>query len=270
MSTTLDTSALDDDQIVIGEAVALEIPPAHAGARLGGFLLDALIQIILLVGALYTAIKYVYQHYVDQSLTQAMVISIIVGIFVVWPVAWETLTQGRSIGKMAAGTRVVREDYGPITVRHTVTRHLIGWVEVWMTSGTVAGFTILANKRGKRLGDFLAGTQVVSERIPLKLQPPLSMPAPLGRWAAKADITSPSPALATTARQFLLRRNDLSPRARAKLATDIASRFRRHVSPPPPRCHPEDFIQAVLAERRTRDSRRLAANRQIRILLLGR
>lgn len=263
--------AIDDEQVVLGEAVAIQIPAAHLGARLGGWLLDVVIQLVFLFFLLWALFRYLVGNYyeVNESLMQGLVISIIVGVFIVWPVTIETLTHGRSLGKMAAGTRVVREDYGPISVRHVVTRVLIGWVECWMTMGALAGFAVLANKRGKRLGDYAAGTQVVSERIPLRINPPVVMPPHLARWARSADITSLEPAVATAARQFILRRNSLSPQARQRLAADISTRLKRHVSPPPPKCHPEDFVQAVLAERNSRDAARLERNRQTRVRLLG-
>ena len=47
-------------------------------------------------------------------------------VFLGYPVAMETLTRGRTLGKMALGLRVVRDDGGPITFRQALVRGLVG------------------------------------------------------------------------------------------------------------------------------------------------
>ena len=48
------------------------------------------------------------------------------------PIAVETLSHGRSLGKLACGLRVVRDDGGPIRFRHALVRGAIGVVEILM------------------------------------------------------------------------------------------------------------------------------------------
>ena len=55
--------------------------------------------------------------------------------FVVVPAAVETLSRGRSLGKLAAGLRIVRDDGGAIRFRHAVIRALIGFLEIYLTFG---------------------------------------------------------------------------------------------------------------------------------------
>ena len=59
-------------------------------------------------------------------------------VLVVVPTAVETLTHGRSLGKLALGLRTVRDDAGPISFRHSLIRALVGVVEIWMLSGVPA------------------------------------------------------------------------------------------------------------------------------------
>ena len=56
----------------------------------------------------------------------------------------ETLTRGRSLGKLALGLRTVRDDAGPITFHHALVRALIGFVEIYVFSGIPAFFSMLS------------------------------------------------------------------------------------------------------------------------------
>ena len=89
-----------------------------------------------------------------------------VAVFVVVPTTLETLTRGQSLGKLALGLRTVRDDAGPISFQHAFVRALVGVVEIWVFTGVPAFFCALVTPRGKRLGDFAAGTYVVRERVP--------------------------------------------------------------------------------------------------------
>src|SRR5690349_4112208 len=59
-------------------------------------------------------------------------------VLLLLPAAVETFTRGRTLGKLALGLRVVRDDGGPITARHAIVRSLVGFVEVYVLLGTPA------------------------------------------------------------------------------------------------------------------------------------
>ena len=123
--------------------------------------------------------------------------------WLVYPITIETLTRGRSLGKMAAGLRTVRDDAGPITFRHAFTRGLLGVVEVYLFWGVPAVIASILSSKGKRLGDMLAGTYVVRDRVTAPLPPPVPMPPQLAGWAMNADITQLPDDLAMAVRTFL-------------------------------------------------------------------
>ena len=50
-------------------------------------------------------------------------------------------------------------------------RALIGFVEIYVFTGVPAFFSALMSSRGKRLGDYAAGTYVVRDRVRLRLSP---------------------------------------------------------------------------------------------------
>ena len=169
------------------------------------------------------------------------------------------------------GHRAVRDDAGPISFQHAFVRALVGFVEIYVFSGVPAFFSALLSSKGKRLGDYAAGTYVVRERVTLVLPPPPMMPPPLARWAAGADIASLPTGLAVAIRQFLGRVQQIEPAARQSLGARLAEQTRPYVAPaPPPGTPPEAFLAAVIAARRDRDHARLVREDELRRRLTAR
>lgn len=242
------------DQLVTGEAVALELPPASIGLRLVSGLIDLVVQVVILVlgfvvGSLLAP---------DVALLGVTVVVVLVVTIVIGPAILETLTMGRTLGKLVMGIRTVRDDAGPISFHHAFVRHLLAVVEIWLLYGVPALVSALVSSKGKRLGDLVAGTYVVRDRFSLRLPWPAQMPPYLAQWAAAADLAPLPDPLAVALRQLLGRTGTLSPQARHHLVNDLLPQVQQLVSPPPPPgTHPEDFLAAVAAERRRRDENRL-------------
>lgn len=246
--------------LVTGEAVLLELRLARLPSRALALTLDILLQgaalfgVLMLVGFLSTS--------ADNALVSAVALVSSVAVLVGYPVAMETLTRGRTLGKMALGLRVVRDDGGPIRFRHALVRGLAGFfLDFYVLGffGAVAVISSLVSSQGKRLGDVFAGTVVVRERVPVQGGPVATMPPMLAGWAQSLELSRMPSDLLLAARQFLSRARDLAPDVRqtmaARLATDIAG----HVSPPaPPGTPAEAYLAAVLAENRQRELGRLA------------
>jgi uncharacterized RDD family membrane protein YckC len=264
-----DTSGLlGSDDLVTGEAVALDLPAATVGVRVLSGLIDVLVQVLLLALAYVVALVAVSSA--DEALTSVATLVTTVAVLVALPTAVETLTHGRSLGKLALGLRTVRDDAGPISFRHALVRSLLAVVEIWALSGVPALLCALVSVRGKRLGDMVAGTYVVRERFPFPGVRPAMMPPQLAAWAASADVAPMPEGLALAARQFLDRASSLNPGSRAALGTQLVDQALTRVAPPPPPGHhPETVLAAVLAERRRRDELRLARDEQLRERLRG-
>src|ERR687896_2760140 len=186
--TTPEFATLTSDDLVTGEAVALDLPPASLGVRIASGLIDVVVTVVLLV--VIVLIASIAAIGTDQALATVALIGSIILVFLVVPTTLETLTRGRSLGKLVLGLRTVRDDAGPISFQHAFARALIGFVEIYAFTGAPAFFSALLSGRGKRLGDYAAGTYVVRERVHLRLPPPPQMPPPLAHWAAGADIAS--------------------------------------------------------------------------------
>jgi uncharacterized RDD family membrane protein YckC len=243
-------------ELVVGEAVVLEMRLAKLASRSLALTLDFAVQLLLLIVGTFVVLGVALQ--VDDALGAALVLMFYVAVIVGYPVTFETLTRGRSLGKMALGLRVVREDGGPIRFRHALVRGLLGVVEFWLTGGAVALITSLASSKGKRVGDFLAGTVVVRERMPTRAAPVAMMPPQLAGWASTLDLARVPDDLALAARQFLGRFRDLAPEVRESMGGRLAAAMAAVTSPPPPPGVPAwAFLSAVLAERRRREMARM-------------
>ena len=256
-------ATLTTDDLVTGEAVALDLPPAGLGARMVSGLIDVVATGALLGVTLFVLFVSVLRT--DVALMQAATIGSIIVVFVVFPTTLETLAHGRSLGKMALGLRTVRDDAGPISAQHALVRSLVGFVEVYAFVGAPAFFSALLSPRGKRLGDHAAGTYVVRDRVKLRLSPPAPMPPHLAVWARSADLAALPTGLALAVRQFLGRLPTLDPGSRQTIGSRLAEQVGHHVAPPPPPgTRPEDFLAAVVAARRERDLARLRREDDLR------
>src|SRR6476469_3127250 len=186
-------------------------------------------------------------------------------VFIAMPAIIETATHGRSLGRLALGLRVVRDDGGPATARHALVRALIGYVEIYLLLGIPALVTSMIHPRAKRLGDMAAGTVVVTQRARLRLTPPPMMPPSLAHWATTADVATLPSGFTVAVRQFLSRAPGLSPQSRHTLGVELLHSTLHYVSPPPPGGHhPELCLPSIVAERRRRDLAELGSDKQLR------
>jgi uncharacterized RDD family membrane protein YckC len=256
------------ERLIIGEAVEVELPVARLATRALAILIDAAVQLLVLFMLIGLLTEVIVQA--DSSASNALVILVLVFVFIVWPVAFETVSRGRSVGKLAMGLRVVRDDGGPIRFRHALTRGLIGASIEWpglllAPLSWIFGSTfILFSSRGKRLGDLAAGTIVLVERLPYTGRGAAWMPPQLMTWAQDLDLAGVDDALAMNLRQFITRAGGMRPDARNSLGLRLAEEVWRSTTPPPPPGTPYwAYLNAVLAERRRRESERLAARRAV-------
>ena len=242
--------------VVTGEAVVLELREAKLPSRAVARVIDIVVQYIVRFGLLILQSAGSLAGTVDDAAAAALELMIVVIILVGYPVIFETLTRGKTLGKMAMGLQVVRDDGGPIRFRHALVRGLVGIFEVWLVF-ILAVLVSAFSSRGKRIGDYLAGTVVVRVRMPQQASPMVAMPPELASWAAALDLSRLPDDLALAARQFLARAHSLRPDVREPMGLRIAQDVGRYVSPAPPNgVHPGRYLAAVLAERRRRDAGR--------------
>jgi uncharacterized RDD family membrane protein YckC len=240
------------DEVLTGEAVALDVQPVGFFLRALGTFIDVLIGVgaFLLFGLV--ASWLVAQGILDGSLLPILSVVVAVLVMVVLPTAVETATRGRSLGRLAAGGRIVRVDGGASGFRQAFIRALVGVFEIWFTLGAVAAMVGAFTPRSQRLGDLLAGTY--SERTRTPPLPPYApgVPPALSSWAPLADVARLPDRLARRTAQFVQNAANMEPSARARLAASLAAEAAPHVSPVPS-VDPETFLRGLVAVRRERE-----------------
>jgi uncharacterized RDD family membrane protein YckC len=250
-------------ELVVAEGVALELRPARLGSRAVALLLDLIAMIVLGVILNVLLLASAGSGASSDTLAGLKIISILL-VAVGYPLVWETLSAGRSLGKLAAGLRVVRLDGGPERFRHALVRalaflfadiglpvSLLGGFPTLLLFGLPGAVAVACSHQGRRIGDLLAGTIVVRERSEAS---PGAMPIPplpgLAQWAAAADVQDVPPGLILAARQLLSRVFELDRSAAAELTEELAGFV---TPPPPPGVAPYQYLVAVTAERYRRE-----------------
>ncbi|MBN3933281.1 RDD family protein [Streptomyces verrucosisporus] len=243
-------------QLVTGDAVVLGLRPARLPSRA----LAVFIDLVVLWGV-YLALSMALLSAtgsLDDAATAAIAVALLLLVLIGGPVAVETLSHGRSLGKMACGLRVVREDGGPIRFRHALVRGALGFVEIQMTVGVVACIASLVSARGRRLGDVFAGTLVVRERVPVSRPVPVPPPPPwvAGHFAG-LDLSRVPDGLWLAVRQYLLRADQLDPQVGWSMAQRLAADVASFTGAPVPEGMPPGvYLSGVVAERQGREAQR--------------
>jgi uncharacterized RDD family membrane protein YckC len=271
-TVAVSTATVPSGRLVSGEGVELDVRIAGVGSRVLALMLDILLQFalyLLLMGAATIFVGMIGPA-ADRALIQGLSVVVAVIVLVGYPATLETVVGGRTLGKLALGLRVVRDDGGPIRFRHALTRSLVAVAVEWpglifpILTWAISLTTMLANPRGKRLGDLAAGTIVIHERTPAAWGWVPAMPPHLARWAALLDLTGLDDDLALAVRHFLARNRQLSEPARTRLGYALAVEVAARTTPPPPPGVPGwAYLAAVLAERHRRAAGRLAAARAV-------
>ncbi|PPF82429.1 hypothetical protein C5B96_09010 [Subtercola sp. Z020] len=256
-----------DELLVTGEAVALDVRPANFILRAAGTMIDILASVLLILLAVVLVGLWQSATGADPAISQAIILSSVVFCIVIVPTAVETLTHGRSLGKLAIGARIVRDDGGSISLRHALIRSLTAVLELYATFGGLAILVALLNPRAKRLGDLLAGTYSQHERVPRLVSSAQPLPAALAEWASVADVARLPDRLSRRIAQFLAEAPRMVPDARARHAAQLAAEAAPFVSPVPP-VHPELLLLGIAALRREREARALALE-ALRLARLG-
>ena len=249
-----------EQELVTGEAVALDVRPASIILRAAGTIIDGAVYLLLFLGTAFLVAGLTGVAF-DDTLGRALGIAGLVVCILIVPMVVETATGGRSLGKLAIGARIVRDDGGAIQLRHAFIRALLGVVEIYLTFGGVAATTALLNGKSKRLGDLLAGTYSQHERVPRLEDRPVALPPALEAWSGTVDIARLPDRLSRRIAQFLSQFDKLTPATRLRLAVSLAEEATPFVSPTPD-VPSEVFLAGVAAVRRSRESTALQLERE--------
>ena len=256
---------LAQDEVLTGEAVALDVQPTGVLLRAVGAVIDILLATVLMIGALLI-ITGPLAPLLPEGAQQMTVIVTLVLVLVVLPTAVEATTRGRSLGRLAVGTRIVRSDGGASGFRQALIRALVGVLEIYFTLGVVAVLAGAFTPRSQRLGDLLAGTYSQRTRV-APLPPPLPpVPPMLDQWASVVDVARLPDRLSRRLAQFLGQAPRLAPAARDRIAEELRDEVSAFVYPMP-NTDPLTALFGIAAARRDRELRALSAQDERRVEL---
>jgi uncharacterized RDD family membrane protein YckC len=233
---------------VSGESVRLDLPEAGIASRLLALTIDLTLLLILLVGAVLAS--GLASSALDTAASAAIVLVLTLLVILGVPVSVETLTSGKSVGKYTMGLRVITDTGSPVRFRHAILRGLfMVLIDLWTTAGAVGLLTSLANTRGKRVGDFFAGTVVVRDRFTINTAAAVQsevVPIPWVAWAQTVDTRKLQQSTVAEAINFLPRRHELAPEIRKSTAQALADQYAADLGwPPPAQSDVELFLLAI-------------------------
>jgi uncharacterized RDD family membrane protein YckC len=237
-----------DDRITIAtpEGVAIEVVLAGLGSRFLARLLDTVIQFAAIFALAF-----------GMAAANGSGIAIGVGLVLIflvvfgYDVAFEVLNHGRTIGKSAAGIRVVGDGGEPVRFLASAIRNIVRIVDFLPIFYLVGSISIVATRYDQRLGDLAAGTVVARDRFPGFNQPsaPITVtPDAVATW----DVSAIRPEEVHAVRQFLDRRLALRWPARSYFAVDLANRLAPRVVGVPPNSHPEYVLEGIVVAKHAR------------------
>lgn len=162
-------------------------------------------------------------------------------------ILFETIWNGQTPGKRAAGIRVIRSTGEAVTFSNVLVRNILRIVDLLPATYTIGVLTILISKNRQRVGDMVANTVVIREK---EIAEPKVF-----------DTTGVNPALAELIKpnifyvserdfnlvtNFFTRRNNLSINHANALADDIARKLALKMCIDPPQTgEPVAFLEAV-------------------------
>ncbi len=248
---------LGEDEVLTGEAVALDVQPTGVLLRAVGAVIDILLSLVLMFAALLI-ITGPLGPLLPAGAQQMTLIVALVLVLVVLPTVVETTTRGRSLGRLAVGTRIVRSDAGASGFRQALIRAFVGVLEIYFTFGVIAVLAGAFTPRSQRLGDLLAGTYSQRTRV-APLPPPLPpVPPGLEQWATVVDVARLPDRVSRRLAQFLAQAPRLAPAARDRIAAELRDEVSAFVFPMP-LADPLTALFGIAAARRDRELRALAA-----------
>ena len=152
------------------------------------------------------------------------VVGVFMAVLAAYYLAFEWMWSGQTPGKRMLQLRVLSDTGGPASAGAIFVRNVLRVADILpgIAPYGLGGIVMFVNRRGKRIGDYAAGTMVVRERDqPLGVLPSPPADAMPGDVLDSADLLR--------IRSFLLRSPQLLRERRvtleAQLAADVAARY---------------------------------------------
>lgn len=150
---------MEQFQIETAQNISIAQNTAHLGDRILAYIIDSLIIVIYYVLMIWLLLALD----ADPGDQWAIYMLLSLPAFLYY-LLLETFMDGKTIGKSFLKIRVVKLDGTKPGFSSYFIRWILRILDVLLSSGGVAVFTILIRGKGQRVGDIAAGTTVISEK----------------------------------------------------------------------------------------------------------
>jgi uncharacterized RDD family membrane protein YckC len=166
----------DTKTVVTPEQVTVTYSLAGVGTRFAAVLLDTCIQagavavVLLIIAGMGAAVplERLDPLRLAEPWLAALVVIAVFALLWGYFIFWESVWNGQTPGKRAAGIRVMRDGGHPVDFRAVFVRNVVRYVDFLPALYGIGAFTMFLSKDSKRLGDYAAGTIVVADSRPLR------------------------------------------------------------------------------------------------------
>jgi uncharacterized RDD family membrane protein YckC len=278
-----DAGTADTHYIDTPEQVELEFNVAGVGSRFVAALLDGLIVfafflvevlVLVVIGAASTVTPSTAKLS-EGALKWFLAFVIFINFAIVWGyfALFEAYWHGQTPGKRAMKLRVIKDSGRQITLFEALARNLLRFIDYMPSLYLVGVITMLCNKKSQRLGDLVAGTIVVHERLDepsLLYQTSTTVVAPVSfaaepvaqeqvmPWGQKATAMFPADAVAKLSapdllviETFFARMLDLPMETRTTVAYRMAAQMCAKMGVAVPEGNPERALESMAYQMRS-------------------
>lgn len=180
-------------QITTPDHVVLEFELAGPGSRFSAYAIDFVLNVLLIAAIVLLAyltsglmiVRALAASSGGQPTFSWLAGAVILIIFVInwgYYVFFEGFGKGSTPGKKRTGIRVIRHDGLPVGLREAALRNLVRAADMLPPPSYILGGLVMHfDRRGRRLGDMVAGTYVVIEKFDL------TVPASGAGWAQRVE-----------------------------------------------------------------------------------
>lgn len=225
------------------ESVSFSYDVAGIGSRFMAACVDFLAWFVIALGIsiLYNQIDRQIRNPALASALEAIYIGFTFLLYWAYYIVFELVWGGQSPGKRLVGLRVIRIDGAPAAPGQIIIRNIMRLVDLFPGFYMTGLMTMFLNSQSRRLGDLAAGTLVVREGRAVSLAevsrssgPAIRLSEQAAAEAAALPIHRLDQERRSLTREFIARRNDMSPRQRALLAMQIAGSVAQQLDMPQP------------------------------------
>jgi uncharacterized RDD family membrane protein YckC len=250
------------------EHYELEFSLAGIGTRFVAYLIDKVVQVLLLAGLAVFVLTVFY--ILGRVFPQVNVPKELAGLLGRWMLAlavlvygsvtggyfilFEYLWNGSTPGKRAQHIRVIRKDGRPVTFMDAAIRNILRFVDILAEVYPIGLVVMFLDSKNRRLGDLTAGTLVVADESARLPSAPERTDEHFGDLVeARHAVNNMTPHDYRIVARFLARRTALEPDHREGLAREICTRLMAKADTVPPAgSDPELLLERIAALYRER------------------